>query len=160
MRNKQFRDVVLFVQHARHYRLRNPHQSAICHRDRRCYPQRLTSEAPLAEETAATQNGDNRFLALFGCDRELYLASPEVEHGIRRLSLQEDGAVHTVFQNGFPARDSSEEGFPINRAALIICRNNGLLLIDRQTLPTSHHHLIFYNHISHNSLLLLAEGKS
>src|SRR3990172_10400442 len=100
MLDEQFRDTVLFVEHPCHGLPRNPHKRAICHRDGCFYAQRLTGEASLAEEITGFQKGDNRFLALFGCYREHYLASTDVEHGIRRLSLPEDVAVRTVFQNG------------------------------------------------------------
>ena len=50
MHDEQFRDVVLFVQHALHQRLRNPDQIAICYRGSRGDAQRLTGEASLAEE--------------------------------------------------------------------------------------------------------------
>src|ERR1035441_9714662 len=124
MREEQFRNVALLVQHARYQRLRNPDQIAICHRGSRCDAQLLTCQASLAEEVTVAQDGDDRFLALVGCHRELHLALSDVEHGIRRLSLAEDIAVRAVFNVGFPAGESSEEGFPIDRLVFLICRNN------------------------------------
>ena len=59
-------------------------------------------------------------LPSLGCYGELHLASSQVEHGIRRISLPEDGAVRAVFYNGFPAGDSSQEGFPIDRLSLLL----------------------------------------
>jgi len=127
MVDEHFRHAVLFVEHARHDRLGNPHKSAICQRHSRFPAQRLTvEEASLAEEISVVQNGDNRFAALSGCDHELHLASPEVEHRIRRLSLHEDAAVRAVFQSEIPAQDSSEEGFPIDGLATLACRNRCL----------------------------------
>jgi hypothetical protein len=64
MRGKQFRDVLLFVQHTHHQRLLNLVKSAICHRDCRCHTQRLICEASLTEELTSVQNGDDRLLAL------------------------------------------------------------------------------------------------
>src|SRR5512141_60472 len=90
--------------------------------------QNLTCQASLAEELAGAQNGDDRFLALLGGHRELHLASLDVEDGIRRFSLPEDGAVRGVFFNGLPAVDSSDEGFPIDRLGFLICCNNLWLL--------------------------------
>jgi hypothetical protein len=69
--------------------------------------------------------------------------------------LPEDVAVRAVFQNGLSTVESSEEGFPIDRLAILARCNRRLPLIDRQTiLITSHNNIV-----SHNGLLLLAEGK-
>src|SRR5512136_1680638 len=97
MLDKQFRDVVLFVEHARHQRLLNLVESAIRHGDSRCHTRWLTCEASLAEEFAGAQNGDNGLFALLGHDRELHLTSPEIEQGIRRLPLPEDAVARSVF---------------------------------------------------------------
>ena len=70
---------------------------AIGHGGSRGDAQQLACQASLAEEVTVAQNGDDRFLALLGCHRELHLASSQVEHGIRRFSLPEDGAVRAVF---------------------------------------------------------------
>src|SRR5207249_2115722 len=86
---------------------------AIGHRASRGDAQWLTCEASLAEELTSVQNGNDRFLALLRCHRQLHLALPQVEHGIRGFSLRENGAVRGVFYSGFPAGDSSEERFPI-----------------------------------------------
>ena len=118
MLDKQFRDVVLLVKHARHQRLLNLVKSAIGHRDSRCHAQRLTGEASLAEELAGAQNGDDRFFALLGYDRELHLAPPDVEQGIRRLSLPEDVTVHSTFYYGLSPEDAIEQSFPIDRLCL------------------------------------------
>ena len=130
MLDKQFRNVVLFVEHSRHQRLLNLVESAICHGDSRCHTRLLTCEASLTEELTGAQNGDNRFLALLGYNRELHLASTEIEQGIRRLSLPEDVAVRSVFHNGLPAEDAGEDGFPIDRLAFPIRHNNLRLLAE------------------------------
>src|SRR3989442_4264212 len=91
----------------------------------RGYTQRLTCKAPLAEEFTGAQNGDDRFLTLFRCNREPHFAPLEVEHGIRRLSLPEDVAVRAVFCNRLADRDASEEGFPIDRL-VFLTRHDGL----------------------------------
>jgi hypothetical protein len=57
--------------------------------------------------------------------------------------LAEDVAVRAVFNVGFPAGESSEEGFPIDDRLVSICRSS-LRLVFRQ---------------GHNNLLLLAESK-
>ena len=97
MRDKQFREADLFVEHSCHHRLLNPGKSAISHCNSRCHAQRLTGQASFTEELTGFQSGDNRFLAFLGCNRELHPASQEEEQGIRRLSLHEDVAVRTVF---------------------------------------------------------------
>src|SRR2546422_3681556 len=125
MRDEQFRDAVLFMQHARHQRLFDPGKRTVCHRGSRGYTQRLTCKAPLAEEFTGAQNGDDRFLTLFRCNRKPHFAPLEVEHGIRRLSLPEDVAVRAVFCNRLADRDASEEGFPIDRL-VFLTRHDGL----------------------------------
>ena len=62
MHDEQFREVVLFVQCARHQRLLNPGQSAISHGGSRGDAQQLACQASLAEEVTVAQNGDDRFL--------------------------------------------------------------------------------------------------
>src|SRR5207245_1048265 len=125
MRDEQFRDAVLFMQHARHQRLFDPGKRTVCHRGSRGYTQRLTCKAPLAEEFTGAQNGDDRFLTLFRCNREPHFAPLEVEHGIRRLSLPEDVAVRAVFCNRLADRDASEEGFPIDRKSTRLNSSHG-----------------------------------
>ncbi len=120
---------MLFVEDTRHQGLLDLVESAICHGDSRCHTRWLTREASLAEKFASAQNGDNRFFALLGHNRELHLASPEVEQGIRRLSLPEDVAVRSIFYNGLPAEDARKDGFPINRLALLIRHNSLRLLV-------------------------------
>ena len=118
---------MLLVKHAQHQQLLDPEETAICDRCSRCHTQRLTCEASLAEELAGAQCGDDRFLALLGYNRELHLALSKIEYGIRGLSLIEDTAVGAVLRNGFPAGNSSEQGFPIDRRAFLIWRDNLLL---------------------------------
>ena len=120
MHDEQFREAVLFVQRARRQRLLNPVQRAIGHGGSRGDAQRLTSQASLTEELTVAQNGNDRFLAFMGWYRELYLASSQVKDGIRRFSLPEYGAVRAAFCNGFPAGDSSQEGFPLDRLSLLL----------------------------------------
>jgi hypothetical protein len=115
---------VLFVQRARHQRLLNPGQRAVGHRGSRGDAQQLTCQASLTEELTVAQNGDDRFLALLGCHRELHLASSQVKHGICRFSLPEDDAIRAIFYNGFPVGDSSQERFPIDRRAFLTHQNN------------------------------------
>ena len=79
MIDKQFRDFVPFVKFLRHQRLFNLIEGAICHRDSRGYPQRLTGEASLAKKLTGAQQGDDRFFALLGCHCKLHLALTEVE---------------------------------------------------------------------------------
>ena len=79
MLDKQFRNIVMLVKHTRHQRFIDLIKGAIGHRDSRCYAQRLAGEASLAEELPRAQDCDDRFFALLGYNRELYLASPEVE---------------------------------------------------------------------------------
>ena len=121
MRDEQFRDVVLFVEHAHHQRFFDLVKSTIGQRGCRGHTQRLSGEASFAEELTGTQNGDDRFLALLGGHRELHLAFLEIPHGIRSVSLHEDGAARAVFQNGFPACESREECCPIDGLSLSVC---------------------------------------
>jgi hypothetical protein len=65
-----------------------------------------------------------------GYHRELHFALPKIEYGIRGLALLEDAVVGTVFRSGFPAGDSSEQGFPINRRGVLICDDNLLLFAE------------------------------
>jgi len=141
MRDEQVRDVLLFVEHARHQHLLNLDQRAIGNRGRRGDAQRLTGKASLAEEVTIPQEGDDRFLTLLGGHRVLHLASPDVEYRIRRVSLAVDGPVRAVFKHGFPARDSRQEGFPIDELSFLLCRSN--------------HWLAFITR--HNNLPLLVE---
>jgi hypothetical protein len=75
----------------------------------------LTCEASLAEELAGARNGDDRFLALWGYDRELYLTLPEVEQRIRKLPLPENAMVHFTFYYCLSAKDAIEQNFLIGR---------------------------------------------
>ena len=77
--------------------------------------ERLTGEASFTEELAGAQRGDNRFLAFGGRHRELHLASQEKVHGIRRLSLHEDGVVRRRIPERSSPGDSGQERFPIDR---------------------------------------------
>src|ERR1019366_777809 len=120
MRDEQFRDAVLLVEQTHHQRLLDSVKSAIRHRARRGDAQRLAGQASLTKELIVAQNADDRFLALFGSHREFYFPVLEIPHGIRNVSLHEDRAVRAVFQNGFPARDSSEECCPIDGLSLPI----------------------------------------
>lgn len=124
MLDKQFRGVMLVVENTRHQRLLDLVESTICHGDRRCCTGSLTRKASLAEELPGTQNGNDCFPALFGNNREFYLASPEVEQGIRRLSLLEDVAGLPVFYKGFPAGDFSKQRLPMDRLAFAVCHIN------------------------------------
>jgi len=81
---------------------------------------RLTCETSLAEELAGAQCSNDRFLALLGLNRELYLALSKIEYAIRGISLLEDAAPGAVFRAGFPAGNSGEQGFPIGRRAFPI----------------------------------------
>jgi hypothetical protein len=75
MRDEQFRDVVLFVEHVRHQRLLNLDQRAIGSRNRRGDAQRPAGEASLAEEVTGAQNDDDRFLLLkVGCSTKFGFA--------------------------------------------------------------------------------------
>jgi hypothetical protein len=56
--------------------------SAIAHRDNRREAQQLAGKAPLTEELDGVQNGDDRFLALVGCQREFHLARVEIPCGV------------------------------------------------------------------------------
>src|SRR2546422_7207028 len=125
MRDEQFRDAVLFMQHARHQRLFDPGKRTVCHGGSRGYTQRLTCKAPLAEEFTGGGGGGGGGGGLFRCNREPHFAPLEVEHGIRRLSLPEDVAVRAVFCNRLADRDASEEGFPIDRL-VFLTRHDGL----------------------------------
>lgn len=122
MRDEQFRGLVLFAEHARHQRLLNPGQDAVGHSDRRCAALLLTRRPPSPKDLPASRVARIASLLFSDGHRELYLASSEIEHGIRRLYLPEDGPVRGVFYNGLPARDSGEEGFPIERPAFLVCR--------------------------------------
>jgi hypothetical protein len=84
----------------------------------------LTREASLTEEVAGAQDGHDPFFALLGHNRELHLASPEIEQRIRRLSLPEDATVRCVFYKGLPAEDSGEDGLPIDRLAFLVRHDN------------------------------------
>ena len=97
MRDEQFRDAVLFVEHAHHQQLFDLVKSTIGQRASRGHAQRPTGEASLAEELTGAQNGDDRFLALLGCDRVFHLALLDIPHGIRGVSLHIDRAVRAVF---------------------------------------------------------------
>src|ERR1700674_417072 len=124
MRDEQFRDVELFVEDARHPRLLDADKTTIGHRGCGRDAQRLTCQASLAEEITGVQNGNDRLLALLGCNRDLHLAASDVEHRIRRFPLPEDLAVRAVFYSGFPGADSSEDGFPIDSLAFLTWHNN------------------------------------
>ncbi len=124
MLDKQLRNVVLFVERSRHQRLINLVESAICQGDSGCCARWLTCEASLAEEFPGAQNGDDCFLSLFGNSREFHPASPEVEQGIRRLSLLEDVAALPAGYRGFPVEDCSKQGLPRDRPAFAICHVN------------------------------------
>ena len=79
MLDKQFRHILMLVEHARHQQLINLVKAAFGHRNSCCHAQRLPGEASLAEELAGAQYRDDRFFALWGYYRELYLAPPDVE---------------------------------------------------------------------------------
>jgi hypothetical protein len=87
MRNEQFGDVMLLVEHASHYRALDPDQCAVGHRGGRGDAQRLPRKAAFTQKIADTEYGDYRFLTLLGYDRQLDLAFSYVEHGIRTLAL-------------------------------------------------------------------------
>jgi len=50
----------------------------------------LACQATFAKEVTGLQNGDDRFLALFGDNRELELACLNVEDGVGRIALREN----------------------------------------------------------------------
>src|ERR1700732_3898857 len=114
MRNEQFRDVRLLVEHASHYRPLDPDQGAVGHRGGRGNAQRLPRKTALTQKVPGTEYGDNRFLTLLGYDRQLDLAFSYVEHGIRTLALRKYFTLRAVFHGGVAARDSCEDGFPID----------------------------------------------
>jgi hypothetical protein len=110
MPGKCLRESRFFVEHSCHRRLLDLGQRTISHGSRRDYAQRLTGEASFTEELTGAQSGDNRFPAIVRGHREPHLASQEKVHGIRRLSLHEDGVVVTVFQLGLAPGALSQEG--------------------------------------------------
>ena len=75
---------MLFVKHLCHQGLLNLIKGTICHGDSCPHSQWLSRKASLTEEFTVTQNGDNRFLAVLGCNCEFYLAFSEIEQRIRR----------------------------------------------------------------------------
>src|ERR1039458_8099196 len=106
---------MLLVEHASHYRLLDPDQSAVGHRDSRCDAQWLSCEAAFAEKVTGAEHSDNGFLTMFGCNRQLHLASPDVEDGICGLALPEDFTLRTVLHGSVAASDFREDCFPIDR---------------------------------------------
>ena len=78
----------------------------------------LTREAPFTEELTGAKRGDDRFLAVLGGHRELHLAAQQKVHGVRRLTLHEDGVVLTTLQRPSSPRDACQEGLPIREQRL------------------------------------------
>ena len=66
MRHKQFRDVVLFVEHSHHQWFFNPVKGAVGKRGSRSHAQRPSGKASFAEKLTGTYHRDNCFLALLG----------------------------------------------------------------------------------------------
>ena len=124
MFDKQFRNVMMLEKHMLHQRLLDLVKRAICHRSSRRGTLRLPGEASLAEKLTGVEDCDDRFFALLGYNRELYLAPPEVEQGIRRLPLPEDVTVYAAFYYGLPPKDAVKQIFPINVPLFFICHNN------------------------------------
>ena len=71
------------------------------------HAKRLPRQTALAEKATFRQDGNHRFFALRGYSRELHLATLDVEHSIRGVSLREDGFIKSVFPTGL---SSSEFG--------------------------------------------------
>ena len=63
------------------------------HRLDGCHAARLPGKAALAEEIVRAENCDHRFLALLGNNGDLDLALLNIEDGIRRFALRENGLV-------------------------------------------------------------------
>jgi hypothetical protein len=124
MCNEQFRDVMLLVEHASHYRPLDPDQSAVGHRGGRGDAQRLPRKAAFTQKVAGTEYGDNRFLTLLGYNRQLDLAFSYVEDGIRRLTLRKYFTLRAVFHSGVAAFDSCEDSFPIYRQDFLLLQCN------------------------------------
>jgi hypothetical protein len=57
---------------------------------------RLAGQASLAKEIARAQQGNHRFLALFGDDRELDFSFVDVENGVGWVALEVDLVVLRV----------------------------------------------------------------
>ena len=86
------------------------------------HAQRLAGQASLAKEVAGAQNGNHRFLALLGDDRELDLAFLDIEDGVGRVALQEDLVVlRMVGQRPSFAGCWREKSWDRNPACLSFC---------------------------------------
>src|SRR5579859_6796791 len=118
---EQLRNIVLFVEQARHPEFVNFNQAAIGHRHCRRHAQRLPCQAPFSKELTRDQKGDDALFALTGGDGKLHLAAPDEENGISGLSLRENGAVGAVFQIYFPAVHLGKEVIPIESLFCLAC---------------------------------------
>src|SRR5271157_3916029 len=68
-------------------------------------PQWLLSQAAFTEKIALPENSDDGLLATFGENRQLYIASLDIEHGIGSISLRKDELFVLVLPAGASAGD-------------------------------------------------------
>jgi hypothetical protein len=112
---EQLGEFGLFVERANDRILLDPHDLAF--RQRRCAGDApgLSGQASFAAKLILAEDGDDRFLAASGSDRDLDLALLNVKNRIRDGSLREDFLVLPVLGNRASFTNIGEEGFWVKR---------------------------------------------
>src|ERR1700731_4054666 len=75
----------------------------------------MAIETSFAEKLTWFQDGDHRFLALLGNDRELDLALLDVKDRVRDLSLRKNNLILSIFGYRFSLAHLGEKYFGIKR---------------------------------------------
>src|ERR1700745_3031315 len=113
MRHEHLGKLRLTLKERQHGFFRYRSDQAFFHRQRRRDAYRLAVETTFAEELIGSDNSDNRFLALIGCDDDFDLAFLKVEDGIRAIALGEDDLFLAEFRYVFPGPHLGEKHFGI-----------------------------------------------
>src|SRR5271166_3562906 len=98
-----------------HGRLCYASNHALIHRPRCRDAQRMAVQTSFAKKMTGSEDCNDRFLALFGNDRELDLALLDVKNRVRNLSLREDNLILPVFGYCFPVAHLGEKLLGIKR---------------------------------------------
>src|SRR5205807_4074700 len=88
----------VFTKRTSHRCLRYPAEGARRRRCGRRYTHGMPGQTGFSKKRAAVEDGDDRFLALPGHDREPDPAAGEEEHGGAGITLAEHFAVHVVLR--------------------------------------------------------------
>jgi hypothetical protein len=121
IRHKQRRKRRLGVEHLEHRGLLNPRQGAVGERRGCRHAQRLSGQAALPKEGPGFEDGDHRFLATHGDDRELYLPVLDLEHRVGPIALRKDPALRLAGHDRSAGTDFGEERVRIE--CVLVCHN-------------------------------------